>query len=201
MSEVECIGHEPQFAAFVGIDWADQKHVWCLQAVDSEKRESGELEHTPEASRTHRQETVSPARGVVPVPTAQRVGSWCWATVLRRWSTSSRTSFCTCINNTGTQYTPASPWAGSRTLMENIVRFVLRHTRFTNYVRCAVKFISALPPRAGPLRSWESWQPLRWRPHNQEALRSTSVRLANVYQRPLPNYFVPTSLASWRSQI
>jgi transposase len=49
MSEVECIGHEPQFAAFVGIDWADQKHVWCLQAVDSEKRESGELEHTPEA--------------------------------------------------------------------------------------------------------------------------------------------------------
>jgi hypothetical protein len=26
-----------------------------------------------------------------------------------------RTSFCTCINNTGTQYTPASPWAGSRT--------------------------------------------------------------------------------------
>jgi len=49
MSEVECIGHEPQFAAFIGIDWADQKHVWCLQAVDSEKRESGELEHTPEA--------------------------------------------------------------------------------------------------------------------------------------------------------
>jgi transposase len=49
MSEVECIGHEPQFAAFVGIDWADQKHVWCLQSVDSEKRESGELEHTPEA--------------------------------------------------------------------------------------------------------------------------------------------------------
>lgn len=40
---------EPQFAAFVGIDWADQKHVWCLQAVDSTRRESGELEHTPEA--------------------------------------------------------------------------------------------------------------------------------------------------------
>src|SRR5712691_9467199 len=39
---------EPRFAAFVGIDWADQKHVWCLQAAGSEKRESGELEHTPE---------------------------------------------------------------------------------------------------------------------------------------------------------
>ena len=40
---------EPQFAAFVGIDWADQKHVWCLQAAGSQKRENGELEHSPEA--------------------------------------------------------------------------------------------------------------------------------------------------------
>ncbi len=40
---------ELQFAAFVGIDFADQKHVWCLQAADSQKRESGELEHSPEA--------------------------------------------------------------------------------------------------------------------------------------------------------
>jgi len=49
MSEVESISQEPHFAALVGIDWADQKHVWCLQAAGSEKRESGELEHTPEA--------------------------------------------------------------------------------------------------------------------------------------------------------
>src|SRR6267143_7096712 len=49
MSEVESGRREPQFAALVGIDWADQKHVWGLQAVGSEKRESGELEHTPEA--------------------------------------------------------------------------------------------------------------------------------------------------------
>jgi transposase len=49
MSEVESVTQEPQFAAFVGIDWADQKHVWCLQAVGSEQRESGELVHTPEA--------------------------------------------------------------------------------------------------------------------------------------------------------
>ncbi len=39
---------EPQFAAFVGIDWADQKHVWCLQAAGSTQRESGELEHKVE---------------------------------------------------------------------------------------------------------------------------------------------------------
>jgi hypothetical protein len=49
MSEDQHVKQEPQFAAFVGIDWADQKHVWCLRSVDSEKRESGELEHTPEA--------------------------------------------------------------------------------------------------------------------------------------------------------
>ena len=40
---------EPQFAAFVSIDWGDKKHVWCLQAAGSEPRESGELEHTAEA--------------------------------------------------------------------------------------------------------------------------------------------------------
>ena len=49
MSKLESVRREPQFAAFVGIDWADQKHAWCLQAADSQKRESGELEHTPEA--------------------------------------------------------------------------------------------------------------------------------------------------------
>jgi hypothetical protein len=49
MSEVESVKQEPQFAAFIGIDWADKKHAWCLRAVGSEKRESGELEHSPEA--------------------------------------------------------------------------------------------------------------------------------------------------------
>lgn len=49
MSDTEVVQKEPQFAAFVGIDWADRKHVWCLQAAGSQKRESGELVHTPEA--------------------------------------------------------------------------------------------------------------------------------------------------------
>jgi transposase len=39
---------EPQFAAFVGIDWADRQHVWCLQAAGSSQRESGELEQRVE---------------------------------------------------------------------------------------------------------------------------------------------------------
>src|SRR6202166_2055928 len=49
MSEVESVRRQPPFAAFVGIDSGDQKHVWGVQAAGSEKRESGELEHTPEA--------------------------------------------------------------------------------------------------------------------------------------------------------
>jgi hypothetical protein len=33
----------------VGVDWADQKHAWCVQAAGTTQRESGEVEHTPEA--------------------------------------------------------------------------------------------------------------------------------------------------------
>jgi transposase len=49
MSEVGSVQPEPEFAAFIGIDWADQKHTWCLQVAGSKQRESGELEHSPEA--------------------------------------------------------------------------------------------------------------------------------------------------------
>ena len=38
-----------EFAAFVGIDWADAKHDVCLQAAGSAKREGLTLEYTPEA--------------------------------------------------------------------------------------------------------------------------------------------------------
>ena len=48
MSDTEVILQEPQFAAFVGIDWADRKHVWSLQVAGSRQRESGEVEHKPE---------------------------------------------------------------------------------------------------------------------------------------------------------
>jgi len=37
MSEVEAVRQEPEFAAFVGIDWADKKHVWFLRAVGLSK--------------------------------------------------------------------------------------------------------------------------------------------------------------------
>ena len=41
--------HEPSFAAFVAIDWADRKHVFALQDAAGSGRERGEIQHTPEA--------------------------------------------------------------------------------------------------------------------------------------------------------
>jgi transposase len=38
-----------EFAALVGLDWADAKHDVCLQAAGSEQREHDSLDHTPEA--------------------------------------------------------------------------------------------------------------------------------------------------------
>jgi hypothetical protein len=43
------IAPEPEWAAFVAIDWADQKHVWALAEGGSQRRERGELAQTPES--------------------------------------------------------------------------------------------------------------------------------------------------------
>lgn len=40
---------EPEYAAFVALDWADQEHAWALEWAGSGKREHGKLKHTPEA--------------------------------------------------------------------------------------------------------------------------------------------------------
>ena len=48
MSGKETMQPQLEFVAFVGIDWADEKHVWCLQEAGSRQREYGELEHKPE---------------------------------------------------------------------------------------------------------------------------------------------------------
>jgi transposase len=42
---------EPEFAAWLAIDWADKKHYWSLQVAGSNRKEPerGELENTPEA--------------------------------------------------------------------------------------------------------------------------------------------------------
>jgi transposase len=40
---------KPEFAAWVGIDWADKKHAFSLQACGASKIERGELEQRPEA--------------------------------------------------------------------------------------------------------------------------------------------------------
>jgi transposase len=40
---------EPEFAALVAIDWANQKHYWCLRVAHAKVVEHGELDNTPEA--------------------------------------------------------------------------------------------------------------------------------------------------------
>src|SRR5438874_340758 len=40
---------DAEFAAFIGIDWADAKHDVCLQAADSDEREGSVVLHRPEA--------------------------------------------------------------------------------------------------------------------------------------------------------
>lgn len=42
-------GPSTGWAAWAALDWADKKHVWALQAVDSETLEQGQIEATPEA--------------------------------------------------------------------------------------------------------------------------------------------------------
>ncbi len=43
-----CKQAEAAFAAFIGIDWADQRHAWAMQIPDGTLLQ-GELTHTPEA--------------------------------------------------------------------------------------------------------------------------------------------------------
>src|SRR5215472_4733179 len=40
---------ETEWAAFVAIDWADQKNFWRLLPAGSQRQEQGELDNTPEA--------------------------------------------------------------------------------------------------------------------------------------------------------
>jgi hypothetical protein len=40
---------QEEFAAFVGLDWADAKHDVCVHAAGTVRREFGALEHSPEA--------------------------------------------------------------------------------------------------------------------------------------------------------
>ena len=40
---------EPEWAAFVAIDWGDEKHCWKLRDAHSQQAQQGELQNTPEA--------------------------------------------------------------------------------------------------------------------------------------------------------
>ena len=40
---------EPDWAAFIAVDWADQKHDWAMEVPGESIRERGQVAHTPEA--------------------------------------------------------------------------------------------------------------------------------------------------------
>jgi transposase len=44
-------GHvkEPEWAAFIAVDWADQKHDWAMEVPGENTRERGQVAHSPEA--------------------------------------------------------------------------------------------------------------------------------------------------------
>jgi transposase len=48
-TEIQTNSSEPAFAAFVGIDWADEKHAYALAVPGSREIERGEIQQTPEA--------------------------------------------------------------------------------------------------------------------------------------------------------
>ena len=83
MAAREKVG-EPEFVAFVGIDWADQKHGWCLQAANSTKREGGELEDKPEVVEAWVSELCQRfGHGAIAVAVEQVRALWytCWVSM------------------------------------------------------------------------------------------------------------------------
>ena len=40
---------EPDWAAFIALDWADAKHDWAMEVPGQKQRERGQIAHTPEA--------------------------------------------------------------------------------------------------------------------------------------------------------
>lgn len=43
---------QPEFSAYVAIDWADRQHFWCLADANGTQRNQGQLRNTPEAVDT-----------------------------------------------------------------------------------------------------------------------------------------------------
>jgi hypothetical protein len=48
MSDRDSAAEQSEFAAHIGIDWADRKHAWTMRTADG-KTHRGELDQTPEA--------------------------------------------------------------------------------------------------------------------------------------------------------
>ena len=49
MSDTAVTNPEPDWAAFLGLDWGSKKHAWILEPAGGGKRQEGSVENTPEA--------------------------------------------------------------------------------------------------------------------------------------------------------
>src|SRR3954447_20444684 len=66
---------EMEFAAYIGIDWAEQKHACALQSSTGSGLEESELIHKPEAVEAWANRTVSTIRGT---PDCHRTRAIAW---------------------------------------------------------------------------------------------------------------------------
>lgn len=64
-----------EIAAFVGLDWADQKHVVTLQEAGTEQKDRFTLDHTPQSLQNWIEQLRQRfAAGLWPSPSSRRVG-------------------------------------------------------------------------------------------------------------------------------
>ena len=66
---------EPRFTAFVAIDWADRRHVYALEDAATGRRQTGTIEHTPEAVEAWVAELLQHRGGPVAVAIEQSRGA------------------------------------------------------------------------------------------------------------------------------
>src|SRR5436305_11982018 len=68
---------EPEFAAFIGLDWGDRHHHWGLQPADANHpTDKGQLENTPEATELWPVQLSHPFAGRrIAVPLEQQRGA------------------------------------------------------------------------------------------------------------------------------
>src|SRR5947199_2470598 len=98
-----------EIAAFVGLDWADQKHVVSLQEADSDQRQRFTLDQTPEALQSWIQLLRNRFAGrPVAIAVEQKRGALIYALMHVDFLHLYPVNLQTCLNS-GKRFIPAGP--------------------------------------------------------------------------------------------